>query len=419
MSFDGHPTATPEPDPSPRGKRVAIVGAGLGGLSAAIALHQAGFDVKVFERHGKVAGIGGAILLNALGIHILRNYGASTDEIAVAPIARFQSRTGTPRVLWRTDQELLAKSGSQGWIAGLMRSDVYERMLAVVPDGMIVTGHRLARYDDTGGEVVLHFENGAEYRADLLIGADGFDSVVREQMFGPSLVEDLHITAWLSWCKAEGRISRDEMVLSHSEFYQLSYAPLRYRGEDCFEWWFLEPTVPGQQPPADPIAYIKEKAAAFVSPLPEIVAATDPDHHMIRWEIKNRPVLKKWSKGRVTLLGDACHPTSPYAGYGAGMAIEDGYFLGLDLAGANLSDLTQLTERLATYERQRLRYANRVVSFAKLLGKVFHHLPKPARRLRDFALDHGLLDRLIGNGYTKDAQDLFKLFLEAEDQKQG
>ncbi|MFD2416628.1 FAD-dependent oxidoreductase [Amycolatopsis pigmentata] len=416
MTFTGYTNKTPSPNPALRGKRVAIVGAGPGGLSAGIALRQAGFDVKIFERHDSVAGVGGAILLNAIGIHILRGYGIAVDDIYTASVARFKSHDGVQRVLWRTEQELLDKARVPGWISGMMRSEVYDRMLTVVPDGMIVTGHEFTRFSDAGDEVVLHFANGASYRADLLIGADGIDSRARLQMFGGGEAKHLGIAVYLGWCEIDGP-SRDEMVLRHSDLYQLGYAPLRYRDKDCFEWWFVEPCTPTQQAPEDPLSYIKERISDFESPVMDIVGATDPDHALFRWVVKYRDPLKTWTQGRVTLLGDACHPTSPYAGYGAGMAIEDGFFLGRYLAGANLSDPSELAAGLGKYEEQRLEYTNKMTAFARLLGKVFHEWPKPLRKFRDFMMNHtGIPDKQISDGYTKDGQSLLKAILEAERQ---
>ena len=411
--FNGYIETTPAYDAKLRGRRIAIVGAGPGGLSAGIALHQAGYDVRIFERHDRIRGVGGAILLNAIVIHILRSYGAPVDDIYSASTTRFKRYDGRRRVLWRTDQELLDAVHAPGWVSGMMRSEVYERMLTVVPQGMIVTGHTFTHFTDCGDEVELHFTNGATYRADLLIGADGIDSEVRQQMFGRSESKPLGIAAYLGWCEIDG-LPRNEMVLSHNDRYQLGYAPLRYRGKDCFEWWVVEPCVPKQVEPTDLLAYIADKISDFAPPAMDLVSATEPTN-FFRWVIKSRDPLKVWSQGRVTLLGDACHPASPYSGYGAGMAIEDGFFLGHYLAAVDLSDSTQIASALENYEKQRVKYTNKVTGFARFMGRVFHTYPKPVRMFRDFMLDHTPIpDRLISSGYTKDGHRLLKAITQAD-----
>lgn len=396
-----------------RGKRVAIIGAGPGGLSAGIALHQAGFDVKIFERNSTIHALGGAILLNAIGVYIMRSYDIKMQDLCAVSVAEFRRYDGHFRARWKTDPEVLEAAGVDGWISGMMRSDVYERLLSVLPAGMIVPSSKFTGYTESDRSVTAHFDGRPDYEADLLIGADGINSVVREQLWGTSELKHLGIAVWLGWAELDGP-PRSQMIMHHSDRYQLGYAPLRYQGRDCFEYWFVEPCTITQAPPADPIPYIKERTRNFASPVPELLSATDPSH-LFRWVVKGRAPLKRWSQGRVTLMGDASHPTSPYAGYGAGMAIEDGFFLGRYLAGVDLTDPQQVTRSLARYENERVGYCNRVTEFARTLGTVFHNAPWPLRRFRDFMLDHTRIpDKQINKGYTEDAQVLLRSLLDSE-----
>lgn len=396
------------------GKRVAIVGAGPGGVSAGIALHQAGFHVRIFERNDAIEAVGGAILMNAIGIYIMRSYGVAVDDLYTAGVTEFRRYDGRFRARWKTDDDLLQQSGVDGWISGMMRSEVYERMLSVVPSDMIVESSRLEKYTETDDCVTLHFSDGSTYEADVLIGADGINSVVREQLWGPSELKHLGIAVWLGWAKLDGP-PRTHMILHHNDLYQLGYAPLRYQNQDCFEYWFVEPCTEDQAMPDKPLDYMRDRLAKFAYPVSDLLNATDPDKGLFRWVVKSRDPLTKWSRGRVTLLGDAAHPTSPYAGYGAGMAIEDGFFLGKYLAGKDLGDLSQVQQGLGRYDDQRVDYCNRVTGFARTLGKVFHNSPWPMRRFRDFMLDHTRIpEKQINKGYTEDAQLLLKAILEAE-----
>jgi len=118
-----------------------------------------------------------------------------------------------------------------------------------------------------------------------------------------------------------------------------------------------------------------------------------PREHLQRWEIRDRPPLKQWSKGRVTLLGDAAHPTSPYAAYGAGMSIEDGYFLARELQAVEMSDTAAVKAALQRYEERRKPHTAQVTEQAFFNGRIFHHTPRFLRPLRDLIFDHTLFCR--------------------------
>lgn len=397
---------------STTGKRVAIVGAGPGGLAAGIALHQAGFNVRIFERSPEVTPLGGAVILNATGIVILRKFGVSVDEIFAAGEPVFKRHDGHVRVKFDIDADLMKMAGVTGWQSGMMRSDLYARMLAVIPEGMIVPNHALADYEETPQGVRLNFTNGNHHDADLLIGADGINSVVRKQLWGDSELRHLGIAVWLGWCELDGP-PRSNIVLHHSDLYQMGYAPLLYQNKKCFEWWFVEPCREDQPMPTDVMGYIHERVQDFAYPIPQILDHTDPEHQLFRWVVKYREPLKQWSKGRVTLLGDACHPTSPYAAYGAGMSIEDGFFLGKYLAGRDLASLADLKQGLLRYDQERVDYTNKTTAFARFLGRAYHSIPAPMRKLRDLFLDNsGIPGKQISKNYTQDAQNVLRAILE-------
>jgi 2-polyprenyl-6-methoxyphenol hydroxylase-like FAD-dependent oxidoreductase len=391
-----------------KGKKIAIIGAGPGGISAGLALHQAGFEVTIFERHPEIRPLGGAIIINAIVINILRRYGIAIDDtFSGVNKTYFKSHKGHQRVFFQMQEEYLQKANVKGWQSGMMRSELYEKMLAVVTKGMIVTGHSLLRYEETADKITAYFENGKHYDFDVLIGADGINSVVRQQLWGDSELKHLGIAVWLGYAEIDD-VARDEIVLRHSDLYQVGYAPLIFNGKKCIEWWFVEPCKENQAEPPQPMAYIKDKVRDFEQPVGNILNATE-DGHFFRWVIKYREPLAQWSKGRVSLLGDAAHPTSLYAAYGAGMAIEDGFFLGKYLKDKDLSNLAAVQEGLVDYDKERLAYCNHTTGFARTLGKVFHNTPKPIRIFRDFMLNNTkLMEKNITKNYLDEAADLLK-----------
>lgn len=395
-----------------KGKRIAVIGAGPGGIAAGIALSQAGFDVKVFEKSAAITPLGGAIILNATGIVIMRNWGINVDEIFAAREPQFRRYDGHVRVKFELDKAVLDKAGVTGWQSGMMRAELYERMLKVVPDGILITNHTLAKLEEQKDGIKLHFENGKSYEADLVIGSDGINSTVRKLLWGEDELKHLGIAVWLGWCELDGT-SRTNIVIQHDRKYQFGYAPLIYRGKKCYEWWFVEKCTETQEMPKDVMGYVKERVGHFAEPSAEILAHTDPSHQLFRWVVKYRDPLKKWSKGRATIMGDAAHPTSPYAAYGAGMAIEDAFFLAKFLKGRDLSDITSLQEGLQKYEDERLAFTNKTTAFARGLGKFYHGLPAPLAYLRDLFLDNSSKPgKEIAKGYTEEAVSILRAILD-------
>lgn len=116
--------------------------------------------------------------------------------------------------------------------------------------------------------------------------------------------------------------------------------------------------------------------------------------------------MKKWSKGRIACVGDAVHPVSPYAAYGVGMAIEDGYYLAKSLDGVDLRDLRAVSAGFEIYEKQRVDYVNHNMEFARFLGRMFHSLPWPLAKIRDLFFDYTpLLGNYLKKGYLQKAEE--------------
>lgn len=390
------------PSPAPRG-RVAILGAGPAGMAAALGAIKAGHDVAVYERYREARPAGNILNLWPPPLKALRALGVDTEDLGSATDSEFRNVRGDVRVRVKLDEEV--KQAFGGGFIGLLRPELYERMLAAIPEGVIRFDQQVDRIEQDERVVTLHFTDGSTAEHDVLVGADGIDSLVRRTLWGdaPKREHRLHIFGGFTFAEVAGT-EPNKCIVGHSRTTQGSWTSIRNKGRDGHQWWVLTATDPDAPPPAP--AALKgtatSLAAEFPAPLPGLVAATEAEN-VQRWVLRDRRALNQWSKGRATLVGDAAHPTSPYAAYGAGMSIEDGYFLGKALRSVDLADLASVQRALKAYEDPRKPHTAKQVQMAWMLGKVFHHAPAPLRPIRDFVFDHTpFLQKVAGDSNPRE-----------------
>lgn len=373
---------------------IAIVGAGPGGMAAALACLRLGFEVTLFERATEIRAAGNILNLWPPPQKVLKLIGVDTADLGAPCHTYFENSRGKRRADVQLPPTVEAEYG--GGFIGLLRWGLYQRMIDAIPPGVIRLGHELVGIDDQGGGVRLAFANGTAHEADVLIGADGINSFVRSHLWGAKPVrhQKLHLVG--------GYLFLDEQpegvgILSHNRTTQVSYTPIRHEGKWGYEWWVLEACDPSGPPPADLIAFCRSRARDFPQRVRDLIEAT-PVEHMQRWEIRDRPPIRQWSKGRITLVGDAAHPTSPYAAYGAGMSIEDGYFLARELAAVDMDDTEAVRGALLRFEERRIPHTIQITQGAYYTGKIFHHCPALLRPLRDWIFDNTpFLQKMVGD----------------------
>lgn len=389
--------------PSPR-RRIAVIGAGPGGLSAALAFHRAGHEVRLFERQKAVEPLGGAVLLSLPVLSVLRDMGVDTRDLGAYGVTEFRNHRGRLRTRLPFNPRAEQRAGIPGWHYGMLRSAAIERILAVTPPELLHARKCFTRYVETEDSVTAHFDDGSQWEADLLVGADGIRSVVAQQPFGELGLFHCGIQVWLAWCRCDG-VPPDVGWISHSRRVQASFFPILHEGRPAHEWWVVEPWNEGQRFEGDVRSHLMNHLRDWADPLPRLAAATDFEHNCFRWEVYNRPALSSWSRGRISFVGDAVHPVSPYAAYGMGMAIEDGWWLAKCLEGMDLARRDDLQRGLARYDQQRVDYTNKNAKMARFLGYLFHRTPWPLSALRDVVFDHtGFLERMLVQNYLKDAE---------------
>ncbi|MCA0218520.1 MAG: FAD-dependent monooxygenase [Actinobacteria bacterium] len=381
---------------SSSGQRIAIIGAGPAGMAAALSLSQTEHEVVLFERYKEARPAGNILNLWPPPIKALGLMGVDTKELGAPCQSEFRRADGKVRAVIHLPQAVIDEY--RGGFIGMLRPQLYRRMLAALPDGVLRLNQQIDSFDQDETGVTLRLSDGSIEKFDVLVGADGIDSLVRKTLWGDSPKRDhkLHIFGGFTFQDVPG-IERGRCVVSHTKTVQGSWTSIRDGDRNGYQWWVLEATHGEEDSGDDLYGRAAKLGSEFAFPLPELIAATDPAD-VQRWDIRDRVPMKQWSQGRVTLVGDAAHSTSPYAAYGAGMAIEDGYFLGRRLAGVDLSDQAAVEAALKAYEEPRKPHTKLQSNLAFNLGRVFHRAPALLRPLRDLVFDHtGMLQKVIGD----------------------
>lgn len=375
-------------------KPIVIVGAGPAGLATALALHRVGHPVQILERKEKEHQAGSGLSIFAPTVKALAAIGVDTKDLG-APCES---------VFARPDGRVIAKVGFPpeveqygGGFFGLLRPELYRRLGDALPEGVLRPKATVTDLEDVGTHVRVTLDTGEVIETPLVIGADGIHSTVHTRLWGDTPIRDhqLLVISGYTFEQPAG-VPAGTARVHLSRDVQGSYTQIRHEGRLGHQWWFVEAWDPAVPVPTDLLPRARELAKAFPSQVGELVAGT-PESNVTRWQIRDRGILKKWSKGRITLAGDAAHATSPYAAYGAGMGIGDGYFLGQVLAGVDLADRAAVEAALARYEAYRVEHTTSQVQQAYILGQVFHHTPALLRPLRDLILNRtNMLQKQMG-----------------------
>jgi salicylate hydroxylase/6-hydroxynicotinate 3-monooxygenase len=309
---------------------IAIIGAGIGGLTAAALLHRQGYDVRVYEQARRFARVGAGIQQSANSTRVLRSLGLEPRlrEAAFQP-ASWNNRewdTGAVKYELPLGPSFEARYGAPYLL--MHRGDLHAAVESVVPAERIHMGKTLVGLDEGVDGVTMRFADGDTARADALIGADGVHSRVREWLFGP---EGPRFT---------GRVA-----------YRTTFPAALLNGypiDDCTKWWGPDRhiVIYYVTPRRDEVYFVTslpepdwrteswsakgnldELRAAYKGFHSQVQAVLEacPDVH--KWALYERDPMPSWGKGRVVLLGDACHPMTPYMAQGAASTIEDGAVL--------------------------------------------------------------------------------------------
>ena len=347
--------------------KIGIVGAGIGGLAAANALHQAGHDVVVFEQSRQFLRVGADINLTPNAVRALDGLGAGIAQAVRASAARPTHRISRT---WDTGEETsrLAMGDEAERKYGapqltIHRADLLAALADAFPAERVRFGKRAqsieARAD--GGVAIRFTDDSEATQLDGLIGADGIHSVVRNTMFGAESPRFTGVVAFRAVVPTE-RVKDVPNIQAFTKWWgatpesQIVTFPLN-QGRDTFifattaqDSWHEESwTTPGS---------VDELRGFYADFHPDARALLDACDSVLKTALYERDPLTAWSLGHMTLVGDACHPMMPFMAQGAGMAIEDGVVLARNLAG--VAAPAQVAAALRRYETMRMERASQI-----------------------------------------------------------
>lgn len=322
-----------------------IIGGGVGGLCTAIALRRIGIEATVYERAEMLGDVGAGLVIAANAIRALRRLGLADQAIAAGSLmTRTQIRTHDGQILAETDMRNYETQFGAPSIA-IHRAALHKVLLEALPEGAVRLGAACTRVEQNKNGVVAHFADGSTAQADCLIGADGVRSVVRQQLF-PSV--ELRYSGYTAWRGAV--ISQDEVALGiTSETWGRGYrfGIVRMDAERIY-WFATANTKQGVvYKPAEQKELLLQIFGGWHQPIRHLLSAT-PAEVILHNDIADFAPLKQWSVGRITLLGDAAHATTPNMGQGACMAIESA-----DVLAQCLGQTDDIAAAFHTYETRR------------------------------------------------------------------
>ena len=334
-------------------QRIAIIGAGMGGLAAAAALRRFGFEPTVYEQAKRFTRLGAGIQMSPNAMKVLRGLGLEDDvrRIAFQPETWANREAGDGAMKYELPLGQAAEDLFGAPYLQMHRADLHSALLAAVPASSIMLGKQLIDASPGPGGVRLNFADGASAEADLVIGADGVHSRIREILRGPEAPVATGRVAYRATFPAEliGSEIGECVKWWGQDRHIVIYYVTKAKDEVYFVTSLPDPDwVDESWSATGDMAVVQAAFADFHEEVRAVLAACPAVH---RWAILERPPLDRWHDGRMVLIGDAAHPMTPYMAQGAAMAMEDAVVLARALAAS--SDIGLALERFQTARRAR------------------------------------------------------------------
>ncbi|MBS4075633.1 FAD-dependent monooxygenase [Ameyamaea chiangmaiensis] len=334
--------------------RIGIVGAGMGGITAAALLQRAGHDVVLYDQAPAFSRLGAGIQFGPNVMKILRHLDLETRLTAMACLPDYwTSRKWDDGSILANIPLNAEQARYQAPYITIHRGDLQQMMLEAIDPERVKFNKKLAMFHEDDRSVTLEFEDGSQDRVDILVAGDGINSRVREILFGE---EEPLYTGWLAHrAIIPGAAARAAGADLNAKWWSDDRHIVCYyldRNQDEFYLVTGEPgdwtNATGQMPSSRDA--LRETFRGYHPLVQAYIDATD---EVTKWPLKTRPPLPRWHQGRVVMLGDACHPMKPHMAQGAAMAVEDAAMLTRCLVELGTRDLDATFSRYVDLRRDR------------------------------------------------------------------
>jgi len=345
--------------------RVAVIGGGIGGAAAAAALVQRGMHVRLYEQAPALTEVGAGVAIQPNGARVLQRLGLG-DELL-----RFGARWIDPQFRRFDGADAAAmwpsELASKIEFYGVHRADLLAMFVGMLPPETVNTGHRCIGFEQNDDEATIIFANGARAKADVVIGADGIHSILQQYVATPSAPRYSGSVAYrgvipaasVSWPNGAMRnwlgAGKHFLVFPVRANELVNYVGFVRSDDPLKESWSAV---------GDPAAITRE----FAGWDPLVGAIIAQVRMTFRWGLFDREPLTTWTRGRLTLLGDAAHPMLPHAGQGANQAIEDGLALATLLTRTNRESAPRA---LGIYEQLRRERTAGIQRMSRFNGALY------------------------------------------------
>lgn len=340
----------------------AIIGGGIGGLSAAIALRDAGLEVQLFDQAPALTELGAGLSLWANATKALTQLGLGPEVRHYAvPLRSLETRVPEGKVLHHADLGPIDRSFGY-FSAAMHRGELLQLLLSQVQGSVVVTHSRFQRVSFEDHALAVEFADDRRIEADLVIGADGLFSTVRGGLHPEAVPQYAGYVTWRGIAHVEPPDAWPSMGLVRTigrgqHFGIGEITPGRYL------WYATANRSLEEGEPGGRKETLLRHFGRWHSPIPELIQAT-PEVDILLHPVHEMPPLDRWSEGRVILLGDAAHPIEPSLGMGACLAIEDALVLGTCLQRAPSAE-----DAFALYERTRRPRVTSMVRWSRVLAR--------------------------------------------------
>lgn len=346
--------------------KVIIIGAGIGGLTAGIALSQAGYEVEIYDRVRELRPVGAGISLWSNGVKVLNRLGLGAEIAAIGgKMERMEYRTRTGELLNDISLFPLIEAVGQRPYP-VARADLQNMLLKAYGKQVTLGARCVGVAEDESGVTAL-FEDGTQARGDLLVAADGIHSILRTYVLDTEFIPQYGgYVNWNGLVPASPDLAPlDTWAIYVGEHKRASMMPV---ANDRFYFFFDVPLPKGtDRNPADYQQELADHFQGWADPVQRLIQQIDPQK-TARLEIHDMGPIDRYVRGRVALLGDAAHATCPDLGQGGCQAMEDGWVLAQYLLTTNLS----IQDALQRYETERKARANAIVQKARKRAETIH-----------------------------------------------